>query len=381
MTTKGTEPSDAAAQRPARDIGPGLSELLSGLYWPRLLRAPGLAVLPGRLFIALLIVVLTELIWRAPELWSGDTWSTAASNAFTGLYDTGSGSILDQLWGVVLAAMLLVARVFQLFREHVLNTSLVVFLTLAVWSIGGCAIARMAAADFSQGVLIPWAEGRNFAWTRKGSVILAVLGPVILAVIMVLGLAVAGWALFSLPWVNVLGAILYSLALAVAAVLVVLVAAYAIGFPMLVPAVACEGSDGIDAIGRAYAYVLSKPLRLVGYAIILVALGIIAVRIAFWATDSVVWFAAYSASLFAGETATAILNEQMEPALTGSAAYSSRIVRFWTSLVGLLGTAYFVSYFHCASTTLYLLMRRACDGQDPAELWMPTGTAPRTDAA
>ena len=55
------------------------------------------------------------------------------------------------------------------------------------------------------------------------------------------------------------------------------------GFPLLVPAVAAENCDAADAMQRAYAYVLNRPLHLLGYSIVALvglALGYVVVSLA-----------------------------------------------------------------------------------------------------
>ncbi len=51
--------------------------------------------------------------------------------------------------------------------------------------------------------------------------------------------------------------------------------------------------------------------------------------------------------------------------------WSRRIVNFWTGALELLIGALLTSFYFTASTLLYLLLRRICDGQDVAELWTP----------
>jgi hypothetical protein len=52
-------------------------------------------------------------------------------------------------------------------------------------------------------------------------------------------------------------------------------------------------------------------------------------------------------------------------------------VGFWQGLIIMLVAAYIIAYLFSASTMIYLLMRRACDGQDIQEIWVP-GLVPGT---
>ena len=365
MATPGTD-----WNRPtARDPGMQLSELLRQFLWPRLLRAPGLALRPERVFVGLLIVVLLELIVRIPELWHGDDWRAAV--AFPGM-GLGEGPMWMGPWNALWSMWAWGYTVAMLFPW---SAALVKVLALIVLGFGGCMICRMAAADFSMNVIVGVAEARAFTSKRIASVLFAIIGPVVLAFLIALGLAVGGWVLFGIPYVNVLGAILYFLFLLAGAVIVVLMLAYALGYPMLIPAVACEGADGIDAIGRVYPYVFSRPLRLILYYAIAAVLGWIVVTVLFWILGQVAGVTMAATTWFFRDS-NAMSTFLVAPGIEGvdrpgGGAAAARIVGFWTSLLAMLGAAYAVSYFFCASTIVYLLMRRLCDGQDTGELWMP----------
>lgn len=348
-----------------REPGVRLADLFADLLWPKLLRAPALALRPERVFVGLLMVVLIDLIARVPIAWNGDAWVGAMSTqpGFPVGGWTAWADFAGQTW----------AWAWSVSSEYPFSFALVKLLSLVVVAFGGCMICRMAACDFSQSVIVGVAEARNFTAKRFGSLLFAVLGPVVLALVIALGMAVVGWVLFGVPYVNVLGAILYFLFLIGGAVIVVILLAYMLGYPLLIPAVACEGSDGIDAIGRVYPYVLSRPLRLILYYLLAGAILWIVVGIAFWIAGAVNGTTARAASWFLGDRGTAIFGlavpADAEVAGGGRAAYE--VVQFWSGLVLMLASAYAVSVFFCASTIVYLLMRKVCDGQDVAELWMP----------
>jgi hypothetical protein len=57
--------------------------------------------------------------------------------------------------------------------------------------------------------------------------------------------------------------------------------------------------------------------------------------------------------------------------------WAASAIAFWQALVLCLVAAYVFSFFFTASTKLYLLMRRAVDGQDIEEIWRP-GLVPGT---
>lgn len=345
------------AGKARRDTWPGIGDLLEDLLFPKLLRAAGLALRPERILIALFALLLIEVIAWLPRLWLGEAWS----DQMTGLV-TPAGAWVWAEGGPL-------ARALAAWETYPWSMTLVLLLGVVAWAVGGCMVARMAACDFSQGVLLGIAEARNFATTRVGSLVFAVIGPLLLVGLIGLGLAVGGWVLLSIPYVNVAGSVLYAIFLMGGALMVVLLVAYVLGFLMLVPAVACEGSDGIDAIGRAYPYVFGRPLRLVFYLAIAGVIGYVVIVIALAAAGAINWVTAVASGAFLGPRPASILDGGAD--LAGGGATAQRVVEFWTALVVRLGWAYALSYVFCSSTLIYLFMRRACDGQDVAELWMP----------
>ena len=64
--------------------------------------------------------------------------------------------------------------------------------------------------------------------------------------------------------------------------------------------------------------------------------------------------------------------------MQGHSQLAAWFVSFWQTVVVCLVAGYVFSYYFGASTIVYLLMRRACDGQDIAEIWQAgeiSGTA------
>lgn len=357
----------------ARPAGPRLADLTDDLLWPRLLASAGLALRPGRIGICFFALVIVGLLGMIPLLWrDGPNAVLAALDAIADLF----GALLAGLLGLDAATLgeaggAFIARPRALLaRGTILETLVVGLPALAVFAIAGGAVCRAVALDFTQNVGISWPRALGFALGRWASLLGAVLAPLLLVAAIMLGLAVGGWLLLNWPVIDLLGALLYGLFLLAALAAVVTILAYAVGSPMLVPAVACEGTDAIDAIQRSYAYVLGRPLRLVVYGLLLILLGLVATGLAYFIARSTVAFAAHSVTWFT-EDARAASIVAADPALEGTAAAAARIVAFWTSVALLLAGAYTLSYFYTASTLLYLAMRRVCDGQDMDELWMP----------
>lgn len=373
------------SERPPAPLGhdarPGIvSEIGRELLWLKLLRSVSLAIRPERLFVAAVMLVLMALVVRVPgqEWWGGESWSAGVDAVSRASWsDIAFGAVTLDMARVTSPFLQLDGGLGLLWQEHRWTMLLVAPFVLLIWGVGGCVISRVAACDVAQGLLVPWVEGRRFAFARTGSILFALAAPLIVVAAIWFLLAVGGWVLFSLPWVNVLGGMFYVLFLVASLIGVLVLAAYVAGFPLLVPAIACEGGDGIDAIARAYPYVFGKPLRYAAYGLVAILLATVATTVISYGAERVMAFASGAATTWTGERARGVLAAATDttagavPDLPAHERATVALVRFWRNLVMVIVGAFAISYFFCSSTVLYMIMRRVCDGQDMGEVWMP----------
>jgi hypothetical protein len=255
-------------------------------------------------------------------------------------------------------------------------------------AVGGGALSRMAAVELAQEEKLRLQDALDFALGGWQRLVLSLLLPLLIAAFLVVLLLIGGWFLM-LPWVDLLGGVLYGVALLIGFGVVFLMIGYALGFSLLVPAVACENCDAADAQQRAYAYVLSRPLHLLGYGVVLIVglvLGFVLASLFAVALlnvtgallDAVTANPAVSGAhgfalfdLSPGRTASVPLQAHSE--------WSAWLVVFWQTIVVCLVAGYVFANYFGASTIIYLLMRQACDGQEMSEIWQP-GVVPGTTA-
>ncbi len=257
-----------------------------------------------------------------------------------------------------------------------------------VLAIGGGALARLAAVELATGEKLRLQEAVDFSLTGWRRLLFALLLPLLIAAALSVLLLVGGFFLW-LPWLDVLGGILFGVALLMGFAVVFLLAGYAAGFSLLVPAVACENCDAADAQQRAYAYVLSRPLHLLGYGFVAcvgLAVGFViaslfavgALNVTGWLIDAATSNAAVSVGHGFSLWNLAPRPESAIP-LQAHSELSASLVMLWQTVVICLVAGYVFAYYFSASTIVYLLMRRACDGQEVDEIWEP-GTVPGTSA-
>jgi hypothetical protein len=265
-------------------------------------------------------------------------------------------------------------------------------LVLAAWSIMLGAIARIAACEIALSRHISWWEGLAFALRSWVSLIGAVLGPIVLVWLICLLLAAAGFLLLRWPGVNILGAVLYGVFLLIGFAAAGLAIIYIVGQHLLIPAVVCDGADAIDAVQRAYAYVIDRPLRLVLYVVLALIGLVVVIAIVTVFIGAAVYLTAQATSFWAGAEGSRMVWRGVLEGFgvaavidagetEGTYRAGATIIRFWTVIPLLLIWAAWVSCATAAATMIYLAIRRACDGQDISEIWWPGKVEEAMDAS
>lgn len=364
MTERPSSQPDSRRTEPTAILRPTpvtLADLTSDLLWPKLLRAGKLAFKADRLAIALLTVLLIGVIGSLNTLFGDRSFIGGVLlikfEAIGELLLALAMLDIPRAGDAVLGLGVGVPR--RIASEFPLSVWLLGIPIVVVWAIGLGAICRSAACEFSAGVFRPWPQTLAFSIRRGVMMVSALVLPPVLAGLSLL----VAWAvglLTDLPVIEYLGAVVYpvSLVFVFAAVLTLLL--YVFGGHMLVPVVACEGTDGIDALQRGGHYVLHRPLRLALYLGVLGLVGAVLLGIVFW----LAWAVPALADALRPDPAGTELFED-SALLRGPEA----IIAFWSKIPGILAAAVAVSYYACASTLLYLAMRQQCDGQHYSEIW------------
>ena len=359
-------------------------DLIGDLLWPKLLRLPALAARPERVFLGVLLVVFVAgvdslgakitggdpLIAIAAEGWAGGMElavhagaSGDAKGVFVGVLDGFRGAfsnLLDSAW----------------LRTVVLGPVL-----LAVSAMFVLAMSRIAALDFALGRSCQWPEAVGFAVRHWSSLASAIVGPLAVVGAVWLLLAAVGFVLLGVPGLSVVGALLWPVALVLGLVAVVLLICMGLGGVLMIPAIACEDSDGIDAVQRSFSYALSRPLRLAVFVFLALLIGWVSVSIAGAVAESVVGFASDATSAWGSDRAGAIARGESDYLQTEGIVHTEEIsgldsvavslIGFFSAIPGLLVAGFAASFAASSGTVVYLLMRRVADGQDVADLYMP----------
>ena len=334
-----------------------LRDLTDDLLWPRLLRAPAMALTPSRLIIGTIAAfVITVLSW-APSLWLDQT-----PRVLPGTQDVASINPIDafgQFHGLLYNTLFAA-------HTHPWTTLIIGVPILAVLSVFGCMISRSAAVEFAQGRISDSASTNAFVFHRVSHLLTGTLGPLVFAALL-LGLISLGGFLISAPVVDIVGALHYALGLGLGLIVTLVLAMHILALPLITPSIACEGTDGFDAVQRSYAYIVGRPLRALVFGAILFTLGAIAFSVFQFLVIGAIGLTDSTLQLLANDAGTLVLSGGGELGATQPMAHS--IIEFWRSLLQLVFAGYVISYFYTASTMLYLVLRRVCDGQEITEIW------------
>ncbi len=270
---------------------------------------------------------------------------------------------------------------------------------LLVFAYFGGAICRSAAVQSARDESVSLGEALRFVRERYGGFLVAPLLPVAVFVGIALLMTVGG-LVGAIGYVGELfTGVFYVLALLGGFALAFLLLAVVLGFHLMWPTIAVEGSDGFDALSRACSYVFSRIWHVIFYAFVLLLYG----GVSFVLVRLVALLTLKLSHRCTGFGMNVISSAELQDvgkldALWSMPAWadlpllpSTLDLPFWGTfrngpldgfesvgafflalwiflLVGLVG-AFIVSYFFCGSTQMYFLLRRSVDATDYEEIY------------
>jgi len=356
-----------------------LADLTEDLLWPKLLRVPALALRPASITIGFFGMLIASLVGDLSKVWQPSNRLSVSTLLSDELERGASGFWRDMMRGVQTAdgaalqsAFAWVIRIPRVLWDESSWGSLIAIVSVAALLIAGGAISRIAACDFAHGVRISWVEALGFALKRWVSLVFCFAGPLLVVAVLYATLAAAGWALFSIGWMQIIGALLFVFALLGATIAVALIVLTVLGAPLMIPAIACEGADAIEAMQRAYAYVPAKPIRYALYVLLTLAVGMVAIAVAVAVASGITSFAMVATGAWLKEPPRLLTYP-----LTTPANLTEHTLKFWFGLPLAIASAYAFSVLFTGCTIIYLLLRRVVDGQTVTDIWVP-GVVPGT---
>ncbi|MFC1677618.1 hypothetical protein ACFL3G_11235 [Planctomycetota bacterium] len=279
-------------------------------------------------------------------------------------------------------------------RYHSFYCTIFFLIKITLISLAGGAICRVTALQFSRGEKPGLTEAIGFGAKKFTSFLAAPL--LLVGIIIFIGLFIFVLGLIgNIPWV---GELVIAIALPLALVAGALIAAIAIGmivgFNLMFPTIAYEGTDSCDAINRSINYVYTRPWRTIFYTFIASVYGSICylfvrflaflllfstwafLQMGVWAKNAnqvnkldAIWPEPEFMNLLGTESAAAA---------NGSQAFAA----FWIHLcllvvVGLV-VSFVVSFYFSANTVIYALLRNKVDGTQLDQVYTKLDDEPLT---
>ncbi len=277
---------------------------------------------------------------------------------------------LEQLYALVVLLPIQVVNASPVFAGWML---LVVSLANAMV---GIVLARMNAFDLSPAEAPDFADARRWTQSNRSTAGLLLIVPIV-GVMICLALASIPSILSWVPLVDAVAGVLFGVSFVFGIVAVIVASAGVLGVPFLLPLVACDGADAVEASQRSLASIFARPLHFVMHLV----LAAVAVVLAVAAADVVVscgFDGAVRAWATVHDTPALQSLGRMEPFvawrpnlavhLSGWEQFVAWILGFWRLVASALIGAAAISAIVAACTRAWLLQRLAADGRDPADV-------------
>ena len=254
-------------------------------------------------------------------------------------------------------------------RASPLIFPLALFVLLAGLSFIAGALCRMAAVHAGRGGRVGAREAAWFARDRALNLLALPLLPTL--VLVGLALVVLVFALLlRVPVLNLLSAILFIIPLAVSLLAALLGLLSIVSFPLMSAAVVVEDCDSGDAITRAVALVIARPLvwlLVLAVSVSVLIVGALVVNGTLGIASSGV---AALLDTLGGATGRALASgeESQVAALFGADRLVAGAAGLWLRLFAYLAGAYLFSLACDLAARGYLLMRARIDGEHPSTI-------------
>ena len=243
---------------------------------------------------------------------------------------------------------------------------------LAIVSVLGGGLARMSVWETGRNVKLSIADAARFVRKAWIGLVLVPAIPALVAIVGLFFIAVVG-ALLRVPILDLVGGMLYGLVLLLTILMVIGGTCFVVGWPLAIASVSAGDGDAIDAIVRSNAYLIRRPgTSLVAFASVItaVALGLAlaggTASLALSVAESAVGFwGGGGAARAAGDAGLLVPAMGTPPLSSATARAAAGFIDLW-ELIAILfvgGAA-----LTAAASRAYLVLRLACDGQDPSAL-------------
>jgi hypothetical protein len=243
--------------------------------------------------------------------------------------------------------------------------------TVAIWSLVGGVISRIAAVQLGREERITLRQALDHGRRKWTAHLAAVALPLLAVAFVAFFLAILGLVM-RLDLGVILAGLVWPLVLLAGLLMALLLLALVFGWPLMWGTIGVEASDAFDAISRAYAYTLQRPLHYLFYALVAAGFGVLGWLVVWGFSEAVIalgwWGVAWGAS---PDRVELIRNPQT---IGAAAVVGSALIALFDGLVRALATGFAYSYFWSAGTAVYLLLRRDADHTEMDDVFLEEET-------
>ena len=355
--------------------------------WRDIFRALKMAFDPKKMFLGF-TGLLASLVWCTVAIAFFSALKLVSTNPYT-FIKLVLHSIKESI--AVVAKNLLSAILPLDFGEFFVLVVLISGL-LAIWSLVGGAITRIAALDFAKDESVRLIDALKFAkrkfWSYFWSPLVPVVGVVFFALCNILGGLIGRIPVFG----EVVVALGFPLALVSGFLMLFIGGIGVLGLCFMFPTISAEGSDAFDAMSRAYSYVISRPKQFALYCITETLYGLACLIIISFVAWIMIRLSFYSVGVGMGQKFSMIQSfilQKCDIAFFGfCSSYSteakSEVVSLgrWSLkfLAGMLIVYIFfiklavwnfiATYLFSAKTIIYFLLRKEIDSTDITDVYI-----------
>ncbi|HDY67533.1 MAG: hypothetical protein JYX80_05870 [Candidatus Scalindua sediminis] len=250
---------------------------------------------------------------------------------------------------------------------------------LAIWSIIGGAITRLAALEFARDEKIGFKEALSFASKKFWSYFWSPLTPA-LGVLFFVACNIIGGLFGQIKYIGEIAvAIGFPLAILSGFLIIFIGIIGVIGFFLMFPTISAEGSDAFDAMSRAYSYVISKPKHFISLFLGIIICGTIFAIFVSLAACLIMQTSFYTVGFGMGEKFESIKavvvggaygKAQMASLGLLSMKFTALMLMIYIVLIKVAVGSLVVAFAGSASTIAYFLLRKDVDGTDINDVYI-----------
>ena len=299
------------------------------------------------------------------------------------LLNFGNSNIFSNFKYALYNLWLCIRAIGWAFRFHSFYSLIYFAFSFFVFSMAGGAICRCAALEFARDEKPGLFEAFQYARDHLRSFLAAPLIPFGMVGLFSLGVILVGF-LATIPRVGELVLALSFVFIVFFGLIITLMGiGVTAGGLLLYPAIAYEGTTGPDSIGRAFSYVLNRPVWMFYYVSIAAMFGtffylifrlmiFLVLRFTYLLLSVGISFTGHADKLdriWSKPEIIGVLKRAGESTNWSESAASFIIYLFLLAIVGLL-LSYIVSYLFSSATVIYALMRKKVDAFNTDKIYV-----------